>query len=112
MPEPINADAWLGVHRPIGAALPDFSFHYMPGKRNGDSAEGTVQVGGTHSAEFKAPIPGIPNVPATGKRILNPKERIWVTARNGKVTSLVVENVTDGGLFGILKQMSVTPQHA
>lgn len=105
VPEPISADAWLGVHRALGAAMPDFSFHYIATGGSGDASEGTVQVGGTHTGEFVAPIPGIPNVPAAGKRILNPKERIWVTARNGKVTGLVVEKVPDAGLFGILKQM-------
>jgi heme-degrading monooxygenase HmoA len=106
VPQPINADAWLGVHRALGAAFSDFSFRFQPAKTTGDMLEGTVQVGGTQDGEFRAPVPGLPIIPATGKRVLNPMEHIRVTARGGKLTNWDVEHVSDGGLAGIVKQLN------
>lgn len=108
---PIGPDEWLGVHRALAAGMPDFRFHYKATGGAGDDAEGTVQVGGTHTGTFTPPIPGLSPVPPTGNKILNPPEHIWATARDGKLIRYVVEHVPNGGLAGILGQMGVTLAH-
>jgi hypothetical protein len=105
VPNPISADEWLGVHKALAGGMPDFSFHYQATGGTAEEAQGTVQVGGTHTRTFVPPIPGVPPIPASGKQILNPVERVLVTARNGKLTRYVVESVPNGGLIGILTQM-------
>jgi heme-degrading monooxygenase HmoA len=111
VPVPIGPDEWLGVHRALAAGMPDFSFHYQATGGVGDKAEGAVQVGGTHTGTFTPPIPGLPSVPPTGNKILNPQEPISVTAKDGKLTRYVVEHVPNAGLLGILGQMGVTLTH-
>lgn len=108
VPVSIGPDEWLGVHRALAAAMSDFSFRYQPTGGTDSQAEGTVQVGGTHNGTLSVPIPGIPTIPATGKKILNPVEHVRVTARNGKLTEYVVEHVENAGLLGIVSQMGAT----
>jgi hypothetical protein len=111
VPVPISGEQWIGVHRALAAAMPDFRFNYTPTGGDNGTAEGTVALTGTHTGEFAVPIPGIPRVPATGKPIALPKERVRVTARGDKLVNYQVESVPDGGLLGILRQMGVALPH-
>ena len=107
VPEPISGQDWIGVHRALGAAMPDFRFNYAATGGENDVAEGGVSITGTHTAELVVPMPGIPRVPATSRHIALPRERIWVTARGDKLSNFKVEAVPNGGVLGILKQMGV-----
>jgi len=112
VPVPIGPDEWLGVHKALAAAMPDFSFHYQPKGGDENNAKGTVQVGGTHNGTLSLPIPGTPTIPATGKKILNPVEHVSAKEENGKLTEYVVEHLADGGVVGIISQMgAAVPAH-
>ena len=112
VPQPISGQEWVGVHRALGAAMPDFRFNYVATGGDNTTAEGTVSLTGTQTNELALPIPGIPRVPATGKRIANPKERVWVSVRGDKIYNFRVESVPNGGLMGILAQLGVALPHA
>lgn len=112
VPQPISGQEWIGVHRALGAAMPDFRFNYVAAGGDNTTAEGAVAITGTHTKELSLPLPGIPRVPATGKRIALPKERIWVSGRGDKISNVRVESVPNGGLMGILAQMGVALPHA
>jgi hypothetical protein len=107
VPRPISAHEWLGVHRALANAMPDFRFNYVATGAEDGVAEGTVSLTGTNTGELVVPMPGIPRVAATGKHIALPKERVKVTARGDKLSNYEVEQVPNGGLPGILKQMGV-----
>ncbi len=111
-PVPLDAQQWIGVHRALAAAMPDFRFNYVAAGGADDMAEGSVSLTGTHTGDFVVPIPGIPHVPATGKHIALPQERVWVTARGDKLSNYKVEAVPNGGLVGILAQMGVALPHS
>ena len=53
------------------------------------------------------PMPNLPRVAATGREIALPTEALELTVSAGKLSSLKVENVPNGGFLGILKQMGV-----
>lgn len=112
MPKPISGQEWLGVHRALANAMPDFRFNYAATSGDNGTAEGTVSLTGTNTGELAVPIPGIPRVPATGKHIALPKERFQATARDNKLSNYKVEPVPDGGVLGILKQMGVAVPNA
>jgi len=112
VPEPITGEQWIGVHKALAAAMPDLRFNYVATGGGDQLAEGTVALTGTHTGEFAPPMPGVPRVPATGKQIANPKEHVWVTVRGDKIVNYKVEQVPDGGVVGILKQMGVALPHA
>ncbi|MCL4487315.1 MAG: nuclear transport factor 2 family protein [Chloroflexi bacterium] len=112
VPQPITAQEWIGVHRALANAMPDLRFNYVAGQGDEKSAEGTVALTGTNTGALNLPLPGLPKVPATGKRIALPKEHVQMTARGDKLSNYEVEAVPDGGVPGILKQMGVAvPQH-
>ncbi len=107
VPQPISGPEWLGVHRALANAMPDVRFNYVATGGDDGIAEGTVQVSGTNTGELALPMPGLPRIPATGRKITNPRERVWVKARGDKLINYEVEQVPDGGVPGILKQMGV-----
>ena len=112
VPQPITAKEWLGVHRALANAMPDLRFNYVAGRGDDKSAEGTVSLSGTNTGTLSLPLPGLPTVPATGKRIALHKEHVKMSARGDKLYKYEVEATPDGGVPGILKQMGVAvPQH-
>ena len=110
-PVPLNKHQWIGVHRALGAAMPDFSFGYQLVKAQGDHVSSSVSLTGTHTQELVLPMPEFPRVAATGNKIALPKERIELSIKGNQVSALAVESVPDGGLLGILKQMGVAVPH-
>lgn len=112
VPEPINGQSWIGVHRALAAAMPDLRLNFAGASEDNDVLQGTVSLTGTHTGTMVAPVPGIPQVPATGRKIVLPQEPVQVTARGGKLTNWHVNNIPHGGLPGILAQMGVAlPVH-
>ncbi len=53
-------------------------------------------------------LPGMPPVPATGKKVVLPEEKHEYTLKDGKLVRLVVESPPDGGVPGMLAQIGVT----
>ena len=105
VPEPIGPDAWLGVHRALAAAMPDFAFNTRGFREEGGKAVGQVQITGTQTRELALPMPGFAPIPPTGKRVSLPPEDGTATARGDKLVNYEVAHVTGGGLPGILAQL-------
>lgn len=113
VPQPIGPDAWLGIHKAFNAAMLDFSFNASGFREENGGAVCQVQITGTQTRELALPIPGMPPVPATGKHVALPAEPIRVTAQNGKLTTMEVNEVPGGGLPGLLAQLGASlPAHA
>jgi hypothetical protein len=103
-PETLNKDQALGIWATIRAALPDFNHNLRNLREAHNMVYATVEVTGTHSGSLA--VPHGPTLPATGRRLQNPLERIAITVKSGKVTRWVVENVPGGGVAGIIGQLS------
>lgn len=67
-----------------------------------------MRITGTHSKEMTAPVPGLKNIPATGKAIKMPEEEIYLTTKEDKITRIELKQTPGGGLPGLLKQIGVT----
>jgi len=107
VPVPLTGPQWLGVHRAFAAAMPNIAVGYRDGSANDVEATGSIQLSGKHTGELVVPVPGIPRVPATGRTITLPREGFEATVRDGKISSIKVEALPNGGLLGILAQMGV-----
>jgi len=113
VPAPIGPDAWLGVHRALAAALPDFSFNARGLSGEDSAVVGQVQVTGTQTRQLALPLPGFAPLPPTGKRVSLPAEGFTATLRDGRLVNYEVARVAGGGLPGILAQLGATiPPHA
>ena len=73
-PQPLNAEAWLGVHKAFAAAMPDFSFNASDIHEEQGGVRLRVQISGTQTRAMALPVPGIPVIAPTGKRVQLPSE--------------------------------------
>ncbi len=111
-PEPIPADAWLGLHRQMNKAFPDFSFNATNIHPHGDVIHVSVALSGTQKNDLDLTSAGFPLLPASGKSFKLPMEETSYTVRGGKITRLSVEEVAGGGVMGMLSQLGAkVPQH-
>ncbi len=102
-PEPLGKNEALGVWTAMRAALPDFNHNLCDLREASNMVYATVEVTGTHTGTLH--VPGAPELPATGRAMHNPPERIAITVRNGQVTRWEVEQVPGGGVAGVLGQL-------
>jgi ketosteroid isomerase-like protein len=94
----------LGVWGVLRAAMPDFNHNLRNLRESGSIVYGTVEVTGTHKGTLA--VPHGPTIPASGRRVQNPLERVAITVRDGKVTEWAVESVPGGGIGGIIGQVT------
>ena len=52
IPNPINAEAWLGMSASMKTAFPDLDYHFKVIGTNGDVVKTTTQLSGTHNGPF------------------------------------------------------------
>jgi predicted ester cyclase len=111
-PVPLNKAQFLGVMKNTMAGLPDFSFNTGEVKEHSEShVEARVQISGTHTGTLQNVIPGIPPLPATGKRVQLPQETLHYTLEGSKISSIRVESVEGGGFGGLFSQLGVEQPH-
>lgn len=105
VPQPISADAWLAVHKALAAAMPDFSFNASDIHEEQGVVRGKVQLSGTQTRELALPIPGVPAIAPTGRRVQLPVEECTCAFRGDQVASYSIETTPNGGVAGILSQL-------
>src|SRR6266566_227099 len=77
---------------------------------HGDTVTAAVQITGTHTRKLVVPMPGMPLIPPTGKKIALPEEHMTFTFKGDKIASLASDNVPGGGVLGVLAQIGALPQ--
>ena len=107
VPEPISGAEFIALMQAMTSGMPDWTYGFEVASEDGDDVVGTVQVGGTHTATLSLPFMGIPDVPATGKAVRNPKEPIRLTMRDDKIAAITVDATPGAGVAGILQQLGV-----
>ena len=109
VPEPINAQGWMGTITAMRAGMPDINFNTKIVGVDGDKANVTSQLIGTHTADLDLSAMGMGVIPATGKSFSNPEEPGVMTVANSKITSYDIDQVEGGGLMGLLAQLGISP---
>jgi predicted ester cyclase len=109
VPEPINAEAWLGMSASLRAAFPDLNYHFKVIGANGDVVKSTTQLSGTHSGSFDLTDMNMGVIPATNKAFSAKLEKTKVTVKDNKITLWAVEPTDGAGLKAILGQLGVKP---
>lgn len=96
-PQPVGKAEFLGLCQANHAAFSDFDFNASDFHEDGDMVTLNTAITATHTGPL-ALIPGIPAVPATGKRVQIPEERQACTIREGKLTRLEIASPPGGGI--------------
>jgi hypothetical protein len=107
VPEPLGKREFIGVQTAMHVAMPDWKFNPSDFKENGDVVTVNFQITGTQTGELSLPMPGIPKLPPSGKKVSLPKEPSTFTVKNGKLSRLDVASTPGGGVMGILSQLGV-----
>lgn len=74
-------------------------------EENGDNVIVHSHITGTHTGPLA--LPGMPTIPATGKRIALPREEQTYIVKSGQLHSLVTDARPDAGVPGMLMQLGV-----
>ena len=108
VPEPINAEAWLGMSVSLKAAFPDLNYHFRVIGADGNVVKSTSQLSGTHNGSFDLTGMNMGVIPATNKTFSARLEKTKVTVKENKITAWAVEPTDGAGLKAILDQLGVT----
>lgn len=90
----------------LTTAFPDLNFDIQKVTVNGNQATVDVMWGGTNSGALTLPIPGVPPIPPTGKKV-SVKDSYVVTVQGDKVSHFKVQSPADGGVPAALMQLGV-----
>jgi SnoaL-like domain len=96
-PQPLGKAEFLGLCQANHTAFSDFDFNSSDFHEDDDVVTVNTAITATHSGPL-ALIPGVPAVPATGKRIQIPEERHTYSIRGGKLARLAVASPPGGGI--------------
>jgi predicted ester cyclase len=106
LPQAIPVMQAMGMVSALVTAMPDLSFDIEQTTVNGDQATVKVRWSGTQSGPLSLPLPGMPTLPPTGKKV-SVKDVYVVTVRGDKVSHMHVESPADGGIPAALEQLGV-----
>ena len=109
VPEPINADAWMGMSMSLKKAFPDLDYHFHVESMDGDTANISAELKGTHKGDFDLTAMNMGVIPATNKSFAAAHEHGKVMVQDGKVKSWATEATAGAGLMAILGQLGVKP---
>ena len=109
VPEPINAQAWLGMSANMKTAFPDLNYHFKIIGTDGDVVRSTTQLSGTHSGSFDLTNMKLGVILATNKAFSAKMAKTRITVMDGKITSWAVEPTEGAGIKAILGQLGVKP---
>lgn len=106
LPQPMPALEAINIIGGLKAAFPDLKFDVQQVTVNGDQATVKAQWGGTNTGSLSLPMPGMPSIPPTGKKI-SVKDVYVITVQGDKVSRMEVDSPADGGIPAALAQMGV-----
>lgn len=102
---PMNKEEFLAFMHAMLTGLPDFTFNETAIEERGERAEARYHVTGTHTGQLV--LPGMPPIPATGKRVQLPEDRAEYEFVGEQTAKITLESPPDGGMAGLLKQLGV-----
>jgi len=109
IPNPINAEAWLGMSASMKTAFPDLNYHFKVIGTNGDVVKTTTQLSGTHNGPFDLTSMDLGSIPATHKTFSAALQKTRITVKDNKISLWAVEPTGGAGLVAILGQLGVKP---
>ena len=111
IPEPVGGQEWIGMSANLKAAFPDLNYQFKIVSVDGDTANITAQLRGTHKGDLDLTAMHMGVIPATGKSFNAALEHGKVRVRDGKIISLANEPTEGAGLMAILDQLGVKVPH-
>jgi predicted ester cyclase len=106
LPQPIPMKDTITILSGLKTAMPDLKWDVQQVTVNGDKATVKAMWSGTNTGSLSLPMPGMPTIPPTGKKV-SVKDTYIVTVKGDKVSHMQVDSPADGGIPAALMQMGV-----
>ena len=106
LPQPIPAMDAMKMMNGLTSAFPDLKFDIKNVTVNGDTATVNARWSGTHSGALSLPMPGMPSIPASGKKV-SVDDTYILTVKGDKVAHMKVDSPAGGGIPGALAQLGI-----
>jgi predicted ester cyclase len=106
-PQPVGKQEFIAIQSAFQNAIQDWKFNSHDEVEQGDKVIAATQITGTQTHELVVPIPGMPTIPATGKRISLPEEHLTFTFKGDKIAGVTTDNTPGAGVPGVLAQLGV-----
>ena len=106
LPQPVPMMEAMKVMSGLTIAFPDLKFNVQQVTVNGNQATVKAEWSGTNTGPLSLPMPGVPTIPATGKKV-SVKDTYILTVQGNKVSHMQVESPTDGGIPGAIAQLGL-----
>jgi predicted ester cyclase len=111
VPQPISGAEWIGLSANLKAAFPDLNYQFKILSVDGDTANISAELKGTHKGDLDLTAMHMGIIPATGNSFRATREHGKVMVRDGKIISLANEPTEGAGLMAILGQLGVKVPH-
>lgn len=105
IPLPMYRDQYLDFLRGILTAFPDWSYNLTDIQEEAGVIRATAHVTGTHTGDLVVPVPDLPVIKATGKKVTLPGETHLYSVRGSKISTIHVLVVPGGGFQGVYRQV-------
>jgi predicted ester cyclase len=106
LPQPMKLTDTVPIIKALTAAMPDLKYDIRQVTVKGNQATVNVQWTGTQTGTLSLPMPGLPAVPASGKKV-SVKDSYVVTVQGDKVSHFTVQSPADGGIPAALSQLGI-----
>lgn len=106
-PKSLNKAQFLSLQYELLTAMPDLSYNLdnVVRTEEANTVRASVTLIGTHTHDLSLPLFGLENIPATGVNVVLPQTNLTCRVEHDQLTRLEFENITGGGLVGLLQQL-------
>jgi predicted ester cyclase len=107
VPQPISADAWIGMSKSLKTAFPNLEYNFRTLSEESDTVKISAQLNGTHSADLDLTAMQWGVIPATQKPFAAALEHGEVTVKGDQVARWANEPTPGAGLIAILELLDI-----
>jgi predicted ester cyclase len=101
----LTKDQFLSMLRALYAGFPDWHYDHDAPEFRQEVIAVKFRQGGSHTGTFA--LPGLPPLPASGKRVLIPEHYFFYKLRGDRIVEIRPEPVPGGAPLGILEQLGL-----
>jgi hypothetical protein len=112
-PLPLNKDQFIRYSSDLAEGMPNLSYHFHDIQEvkdllgEGDRVRAAIQITGPHTNTFQIAPLVLPPMPETNNSVALPVEHWEYVVKGNTIASIRVEQVSGGGIAGILQQLGI-----
>ncbi|MFW9904051.1 MAG: ester cyclase [Candidatus Thorarchaeota archaeon] len=104
VPQPLNKENYIRFLHAMSKAFTEFKYNSSDFSEEGDTVKYSLKITGKHTGEFT--LPNIDPIPATNRTFELPSEKATITFSGNKISKMYANVTEDGGVGGIIKQLT------